>query len=63
MKFDEKLGWRDVAPGDHTLRFECVGKNAASSGHLLGIDVLLMQSPVYARSNKIDLRTLQKKAE
>jgi hypothetical protein len=58
---DEKLGWRELSPGDHTLRFECVGKNAASSGYLLGIDALLMQSPVYARSTKTDLRTLQKK--
>ena len=60
---DEKLGWQELSPGDHTLRFECVGKNAASSGHLLGIDALLMQSPVYAHSTKTDLRTLQKKTE
>jgi hypothetical protein len=57
----DKLGWQELSPGDHTLRFECVGKSVASSGHLLGIDALRMQSPVYARSSKTDLRTLQKK--
>ena len=25
-------------PGDYTLRLECIGKNAASTGHLLGIE-------------------------
>ena len=60
---DEKLGWREISPGDHTLRFECVGKNAASTGIFLGVDSLSIESPVYARSSKVDLRTLQKKQE
>ena len=25
-------------PGDYVLRLECVGKNVASSGHLLGLE-------------------------
>ena len=57
----EKLGWRELPAGDHTLRFELVGKNAASSGILLGIDSLLVDTPVYVRSSKTDLRSLQKK--
>jgi hypothetical protein len=58
---EEKLGWREIMPGDHTLRFELVGKNAASRGILLGVDSVLVESPVYGRSSKTDLRTLQKK--
>ena len=58
---DTKLGWLELAEGEHTLRLECVGKNANSTGYLLGIDTLNVQSPVYSRSSKVDLRTLQKK--
>jgi hypothetical protein len=57
----KKLGWFELPPDEHALRFECVGKNMNSMGYLLGIDSLTLQSPVYARSSKIDLRTLQKK--
>ena len=56
-----QLGWREISPGDHTLRFELAGKNPASSGILLGVDSLSMESPVYTRSVKVDIRTLQKK--
>jgi hypothetical protein len=28
---EEKLGWRELAAGEHTLRFESVGKTAAST--------------------------------
>jgi hypothetical protein len=58
---EEKLGWREISPGEHTMRFEFAGKNAAWKGILLGIDSLVMESPIYSRSSKIDLRTLQKK--
>jgi hypothetical protein len=59
---DEKLGgWRELSPGDHRLRFELAGKNASSTGILLGIDSIAVDSPVYCRSSKTDLRTLQKK--
>jgi hypothetical protein len=58
---EEKLGWQELSAGDHSLRFESAGKNAKSTGIFLGIDALTMQSPVYARSEKVDLRTLQKK--
>jgi hypothetical protein len=58
---EKKLSWRELAAGDHTLKFECVGKHPDSTGFLLGIDALTIQTSVYARSNKVDLRTLQKK--
>jgi hypothetical protein len=58
---EEKLGWREIAAGEHTLRFESVGKNAASTGIFLGIDALSVDAPAYSRSSKVDLRTLQKK--
>jgi hypothetical protein len=58
---DKKLGWRDLAAGDHKLRFECGGHAPRSTGYFLGIDALVMESPVYSRSPKVDLRTLQKK--
>jgi hypothetical protein len=58
---DEKLGWREISPGDHVLRLECVGKNVNSSGYFVGFDALTMESPIYTRSSKTDLRTLQKK--
>jgi hypothetical protein len=62
LEFQVKsLGWLELSPGDHTLGFECIGKNPNSTGFLLGIDTLNLQSPVYTRSNKVDLRTLQKK--
>jgi hypothetical protein len=57
----EKMGWRELSAGDHILRLECVGKNAKSSGYFLGIDALVLESPVYVRSSKTDLRGLQKK--
>ncbi|MCC6123332.1 MAG: DUF2961 domain-containing protein [Pirellulales bacterium] len=57
---EKKLGWRELSPGNHTLRFECLGKNPDSTGYQIGIDSLILQSPVYTRSSKIDLHTLQK---
>ena len=35
---EQSLGDLTLAPGEHTLRFECTGKNAASSGFKLGVD-------------------------
>jgi hypothetical protein len=58
----EKLGgWQEIKSGAHTLRLECTGKNAASTGYFLGMDLLLLKTPVYSRSSSVDLRTLQKK--
>jgi hypothetical protein len=57
----KKIGWRELSPGEHVLRFECVGKNPESTGYFLGIDSLIHQTPIYARSSKVDLRNLQKK--
>jgi hypothetical protein len=58
--FEKKLGWRDLPPGDHKLRFECIGKHPESTGYLLGIDALIIQSPVYTHKSKNDLLTPQK---
>ncbi|MBM4060707.1 MAG: DUF2961 domain-containing protein [Planctomycetes bacterium] len=33
-----QLGQRTLAPGRHTLRFECVGRNRAATDHFLGLD-------------------------
>jgi hypothetical protein len=57
----EKLGWRELPPGNHTLRFECAGKNPASAGCHVTIESVSLKTPVYSRSPKVDLRTLQKK--
>ncbi|MCL2623948.1 MAG: hypothetical protein FWD31_09820, partial [Planctomycetaceae bacterium] len=32
------LGQLRLSPGQHTLRFECVGKRGESQGHFLGLD-------------------------
>jgi len=32
------FGWARLSPGDHTIRVEVTGKNAASSGYDLGVD-------------------------
>ncbi|MBL7072273.1 MAG: type II secretion system protein [Candidatus Omnitrophica bacterium] len=32
------FGWARLSPGDHTIRLEVTGKNAASSGYDLGVD-------------------------
>ncbi|HZR19556.1 MAG TPA: glycoside hydrolase family 172 protein [Verrucomicrobiae bacterium] len=57
---EHKLGFHKLAPGHHTLRFECVGKAANSAGYLLGFDALQARIPVYSRPTDVDLRTLQK---
>ena len=36
------IGWATLAKGPHTLRFACVGKNSAATGHNLGIDTLIL---------------------
>jgi hypothetical protein len=35
-----KLGRYDLSAGEHTLRFQCVGKNDSSKGHFFGLDVV-----------------------
>ena len=55
-----KLGTHKLAAGQHTLRFECVGKSASSAGYFLGFDALTARIPVYSRAPDVDLRTLQK---
>ncbi len=58
-----RIGWHKLAAGEHTLRFECVGKANASQGHLLGFDTLTARLPVYERPQDVDLRTIQAQAE
>ena len=55
------LGLRELAAGEHTLRFEGAGKAKDSKGYLLGFDALAARVPVYSRDPSVDLRTLQKK--
>jgi hypothetical protein len=56
-----KLTGQKLAAGEHTLRFECVGKTAESKGYLMGFDALVMRTAVYSRDASVDLRTLQKR--
>lgn len=39
---DHFLGWPTLTAGRHTVTFVCDGKNAASSGYMLGIDTLIL---------------------
>lgn len=57
---EHSLGAPKLTPGTHTLRFECVGKSAESGGYFLGLDSILVRTPVYSRAPGVDLRTLQK---
>ncbi|MBI5386156.1 MAG: DUF2961 domain-containing protein [Verrucomicrobia bacterium] len=56
-----RWGAHKLAAGEHTLRFECVGKSSKSTGYLLGFDALTARIAVYSRPPNVDLRTLQKK--
>ncbi|SPE61389.1 conserved exported hypothetical protein [Verrucomicrobia bacterium] len=56
----DKLGTQTLSAGAHTLRFECAGKNAKSTGYFFGFDALQARIPVYSRPQNLDLRTLQK---
>jgi hypothetical protein len=35
---EQDLGDRELTPGRHVIRLECVGHNPASSGYKLGVD-------------------------
>ena len=37
-----QIGWPHLTRGRHTVTFVCIGKNAASSGHTLGVDDLVL---------------------
>jgi hypothetical protein len=39
---DHRLGWFDLAPGRHLLKFICVGKDARSGGYNLGVDDVVL---------------------
>jgi len=54
-----RWGLRTLAAGEHTLRFECVGKPGDSKGYLFGFDALMARKAVYQRAPQVDLRTLQ----
>ena len=57
---EHKWGMRKLAPGVHTLRFECAGKSPKSTGYYLGFGALVGRTPVYSRAPSVNLRTLQK---
>jgi hypothetical protein len=56
-----RLGICKLKAGQHTLRFECVGKSSDSKGYFLGFDALTARVLIYARDPSVDLRTLQRK--
>jgi hypothetical protein len=39
---DYPVGWPRLAKGRHTLSYVCLGRNAASSGHNLGVDNVVL---------------------
>ena len=39
---DYQVGWPRLAKGRHTLSYVCLGRNAASSGHNLGVDNIVI---------------------
>ncbi|TAH37075.1 MAG: DUF2961 domain-containing protein [Planctomycetota bacterium] len=43
------LGSQKLAPGTHTLRFECLGRNPLSSGHFLGLDSVRLRQRLAPR--------------
>jgi type II secretory pathway pseudopilin PulG len=43
------FGWVKLAPGDHTLRFQIIGKNSASSGYKIGLDSLMIEPSASVR--------------
>ncbi len=55
-----RWGIRQLAAGEHVLRFESTGKPGADDGFNLGFDSLVARVPVYARPLNFDLRTIQK---
>jgi hypothetical protein len=59
MPSAHKLGTRSLSAGEHTLRFECAGKNQDSKGYYLGIDALTARVLVYSRPAGFDLRKIQ----
>ncbi|MEK7677180.1 MAG: hypothetical protein AAB676_15235 [Verrucomicrobiota bacterium] len=52
-------GWHVLTPGEHVLRFECMGKSANSRGHALGLDALVARTAAYSRPADFDLRKIQ----
>jgi hypothetical protein len=57
-----RIGTHRLAAGPHALRFECVGKAAASTGYFLGFDTLSARIPAYSRPEGFDLRRIQRAA-
>ena len=39
---DYQIGWPRLSKGRHSVTFVCLGKNAASTGHTLGVDNLIL---------------------
>jgi hypothetical protein len=55
-----RWGTRQLAAGEHVLRFECRGKSEKSKGYYLGFDALVARIPVYIRPPGFDLRKIQR---
>jgi hypothetical protein len=54
-------GTRQLAAGEHVLRFEGIGKSARSNGYNLGFDTLVVRKYAYSRPADFDLRKIQVK--
>jgi len=39
---EHNLGEHNLVAGRHLLRFDCIGKNAVSNGHYLGVDAIVL---------------------
>ncbi len=40
--YDYQVGWPRLTKGRHTLTYVCLGKNAASTGYVLGVDNIVL---------------------
>jgi len=54
-----RWGMRQLAAGDHVLRFESTGKPGSDGGYSLWFESLVARVPVYSRPLDTDLRKLQ----
>jgi hypothetical protein len=53
---DFPVGWMKLAQGRHTLTFVCLGKREASSGHVLGVDTVVLAKtglPVWSAASAV----------
>ena len=49
-----RVGMVNLAPGEHTLSFECKGRNPVAQAYWLGVDVLAVDlvTPYFVKGEK-----------